>query len=99
MRIFIERFVLAVLATIVVLLAVTNPMAFSWPLRIIGVIIIVVLAAGIAANFAGSEDWRWERLRGIWWLWTIFGLSAGAALVLWLTPLLVSPQPYLIQTF
>ena len=35
---------------------------FSWPLRIIGVIVIIMVA-GIAAYFAGWEEWRWERLR------------------------------------
>ena len=86
MRVFIERFVLAILAPLVVLLAVTNPVGFSWPLKIIGVIVIVVVA-GIAAHFAGWEEWRWERLRGMWWLWAIFGLSGGVAVTLWwLTP-------------
>jgi hypothetical protein len=89
-RIFIERFVLAILAPFVVGLLTANPVGFDWPLRIIGVIVIIVLA-GIAAHFAGWEEWRWERLRGMWWLWTIFGLSAGVALVLWLFPLLLSP--------
>jgi hypothetical protein len=51
MSIFIERFLLAILATLVVLLAVTNPMGFSGAGRIIGVLIIFVLAA-IAAYFA-----------------------------------------------
>jgi hypothetical protein len=86
MRIFIERFVLAILAPLAMLLAVTNPMGFSWPLRIIGVTVIVVVA-GIAAHIAGWEEWRWERLRAMWWLWAIFGLSGGGALALWLTPL------------
>jgi len=38
-----------------------------------------------------AEKLCWERLRGLWWLWAIFGLSAGVALVLWLFPLLLSP--------
>jgi hypothetical protein len=28
---------------------------------------------------------RWERLRGLWWLWLIFGVSGGAAFGLWIT--------------
>jgi hypothetical protein len=93
MRVFIERFVLSILAPLVVLLA-TNPIGFSWPLslRIIGIIVIVVVA-GIAAYFAGWEEWRWERLRGLWWLWSIFGLSGGVALALWLIPLLAPIVP------
>jgi hypothetical protein len=91
MRVFIERFILSILAPLVVLLA-TNPIGYSWPLslRIIGIIVIVVVA-GIAAYFAGWDEWRWERLRGLWWLWSIFGLSGGVALALWLTPLLIGP--------
>src|SRR6266481_6301653 len=34
------------------------------------------------------DELRWERLRGLWWLWSIFGLSGGIALALWLTPFL-----------
>jgi hypothetical protein len=51
MNIFIERFLLAILAALAVLLAVTNPMQFSVTSRIIGVIIIFILA-GIAAYFS-----------------------------------------------
>lgn len=29
---------------------------------------------------------RWQRLRGLWWLWSIFGLSGGVTLALWLLP-------------
>ena len=36
----------------------------------------------------GAEQLRWERIRGLWWLWSIFGLSGGLALALWLTPFL-----------
>jgi hypothetical protein len=36
---------------------------------------------------------RWERLRGLWWLWCIFGLNGGIALALWLSPLLTEPLP------
>jgi disulfide bond formation protein DsbB len=60
MSIFIERFLLAILATLAVLLAVTNPMGFSGTARIIGVIIIFVLA-GIAAYF--SERVQRERVK------------------------------------
>ena len=51
MIIFIERFLLAILAAIAVLLAVTNPMGFGVAARIGGVIVIFILA-GIAAFFA-----------------------------------------------
>jgi hypothetical protein len=27
----------------------------------------------------------WERLRGLWWLWSILGLSGGVAFALWLS--------------
>jgi hypothetical protein len=60
MSIFIERFLLAILAALAVLLAVTNPMGFSGTARIIGVIIIFVLA-GIAAYF--SERVQRERVK------------------------------------
>jgi hypothetical protein len=92
MRIFIERFILGVLAPLVVLISVVNPLGFSWPQRIIGIVVIFV-AASIAAYFAGWDEWRWERLRGLWWLWSIFGLSGGIALALWLIPLITGPQP------
>jgi hypothetical protein len=39
------------------------------------------------------DEWRWELLRGLWWLWSIFGLSGGVALALWLTPLTADPRP------
>ena len=39
-----------------------------------------------------TEKLRWERLRGLWWLWTIFGLTGGVALALWLTPQTVGPS-------
>lgn len=45
MRIYIERFILAILAALAVLLAVTNPMEFSRTARILGVIVIFILAA------------------------------------------------------
>ena len=91
MRVFIERFVLGILAPLFVLLAATNPMGFSWPLRTIGIILTVVVA-GIAAYFAGWDEWRWERLRGLWWLWSMLGLSGGIVLALWLIPLAVQSQ-------
>jgi hypothetical protein len=93
MRIFIERFILTILASFVVLLAAVNPMGFSWPLRLIGIIFIVVVA-GMAAHFAGWDEWRWQRLRGVWWFWSIFGLSGGVALALWFYPRIVgSTEP------
>lgn len=91
MRIFIERFVLTILASFVVLLAAVNPIGFNWPLRIISIIGIIIVAA-IAAYFAGWDEWRWSRLSGVWWFWWIFGLSGGASLVmLWLAPFLHPP--------
>ena len=60
MSIFIERFFLAILATLAVLLAVTNPMGFSRTTRIIAVIVIFILA-GIAAYF--SEWVQRERVQ------------------------------------
>jgi multidrug efflux pump subunit AcrA (membrane-fusion protein) len=39
-----------------------------------------------------AEELRWERVRALWWLWSIFGLSGGITLALWLTPLIVGPQ-------
>jgi hypothetical protein len=53
MSVFIERFLLAILAALTVLLAVTNPIGFSDTARIIGVIIIFILA-GIAAYLSGK---------------------------------------------
>lgn len=37
----------------------------------------------------GTDKLRWERVRTLWWLWSIFGLSGGITLALWLTPLAV----------
>jgi hypothetical protein len=51
MVIFIERFLMAILATVAVLLGVTNPMGVGVAARIVGCIVIFVLAA-IAALFA-----------------------------------------------
>jgi hypothetical protein len=34
----------------------------------------------------GTDKLRWERVRGLWWLWSIFGLSGGVALALWVNP-------------
>lgn len=51
MPIFIERFVLAVLAAFVVLLAVTNPMGCRVTVKIAGVIVVVILA-GLAAYYS-----------------------------------------------
>ena len=36
-----------------------------------------------------QDQFRWERLRRLWWLWAIFGLSGGIALALWLAPLII----------
>ena len=70
MRIFIERFILGILAPLVLFIA-TTPMQISWwPTRIISIIGIVIVA-GIAAYFAGWNEWRWERIRAVWWLWSI----------------------------
>jgi len=92
MKIFIERFVLAIFASFVVLLAAINPIGFGWPLRIIGIAVIIVMA-GMAAHFAGWDEWRWKRLRGVWWFWSAIGISTVVALVVWLTPLLAPDQP------
>ena len=89
MRIFIERFILTILSSFVVLLAAVNPMGFSWPERLTSIIFIVIVA-GMAAHFAWDE-WRWQRLRGVWWFWSIFGLSGGVALALRLIPRIVGP--------
>jgi hypothetical protein len=41
-----------------------------------------------------TEKLRWERLRGLWWVWLIFGLTGGIALTPWLPGLIdVAPQP------
>jgi hypothetical protein len=66
-------------------------MGFNWPLRIGGIIVIIIVAI-MAAHFAGWDEWRWSRLSGVWWFWWIFGLSGGASLVLWLTPILHQPS-------
>jgi hypothetical protein len=41
----------------------------------------------------GAEKLRWERVRGLWWLWSISGLSGGVALALWLSPILAPVIP------
>jgi hypothetical protein len=70
---------------------------------VFGFIVLAMTSALISANvrkLADKHGWdnllvrsteklRWERLRGLWWLWSIFGLSGGVALTLWLTPLIV----------
>ena len=38
------------------------------------------------------DEWRWERLRGLWWLWSIFGLIGGVTLTLWLAPQIVGDR-------
>jgi hypothetical protein len=69
-------------------------------------ILLAMVSGLISANvrkFADKHGWdnvlvrsteklRWERVRGLWWFWSIFGVSGGVALVLWVTPLVgVSP--------
>jgi hypothetical protein len=78
MRLFVERFILAILAAVVVLLAATNPLGFNWPVRLIGIIITIALA-GVAARLAGWEESRWQRLRVTRWVSAILGLSGGFA--------------------
>ena len=43
------------------------------------------------------QIWRpklyWVNLRGLWWFWSIFGLSAGLALAPWLYPFLEDIYP------
>jgi hypothetical protein len=58
MSVFIERFLLAILAALAVLIAVPNPMGFSDTARIIDLIIIFALA-GIAAYFAERVQHKW----------------------------------------
>ena len=92
MRIYIERFILAILAALAVLLAVTNPMEFSRTAenpRCHCHLYSGCILAAIAAYFAEKHnEWRWERLRSLWWLWAIFGASGGVAFALWLIPLI-----------
>lgn len=83
MSIFIERYVLPILAALVVALALTNPLAFSWTARIIGIIVLSVVAAILACLMGWKGLWkelRWERLRVSWWLWLVLGLIGGVAL-------------------
>jgi hypothetical protein len=95
MRVFIERFILGILATVVVLLAFTNPMEWDWSARIIG-IVVSVSVAGIASHFAGWDALHWDHLRSLWWLWLIIGLGGGAAL----SPFIVGAPPgVLIQRY
>jgi hypothetical protein len=86
MRVFIERFVLGILAPVVVLLAFTNPMEWDWAARGVGIAVSIIVA-GIASYFSGWDALHWERLRSLWWLWLIIGLSGGSAL----SPLFVKP--------
>jgi hypothetical protein len=69
---------------------------------VFGFIVLAMVSALISANVRKLADkhgrdnflvrWteksRWERLRGLWWLWSIFGLSGGIALTLWVIPFL-----------
>jgi hypothetical protein len=40
-----------------------------------------------------TENWSWEHLRRVWWLWSMLGLSGGIALTLWLSPFLRGQPP------
>ena len=48
-QLYIERFILPILAAVVVALAFTNPMGFDWPARIIGIVVffIAVLSSSL----------------------------------------------------
>ena len=66
MKIFIERYLLPILAGLTLLFAATNPMGWDGRHRIIGVVVAVIFAA-ISAYFAGRQ-WElrlWERMRGL----------------------------------
>jgi hypothetical protein len=78
-RLYIASYVLPVLAALVVAFAVTNPMGFDWPARIVGIVAFSVVA-GIAVHIAGWREVPWERLRSFWWLWTVVGLIGGTIL-------------------
>jgi len=67
------------------------------------VFILLAMATANVRKFADKHGWDnllvrcieilpWERLRGLWWLWSIFGLSGGVALTLWLPGLIDVPQ-------
>ena len=60
MSVFIERFVLAILAAFFILLAVTNPMGFSWLQRGICLVTTVLLAL-LAAIFSVRHNRRMQR--------------------------------------
>lgn len=60
MSVFIERFVLAILAAFFILLAVTNPMGFSWLHRGICLVTTVLLAL-LAAIFSVRHNRRMQR--------------------------------------
>jgi hypothetical protein len=93
MRIFIERFILVILASFAILTATTPVQISWWPTRIV-TIVGIVIAAAIAAYFAGWDEWRWQRIRAVWWLWSIFGVSLGVALGFWLPPVVLGlPTP------
>jgi hypothetical protein len=59
MQVFRERFILTILASFFVLLAVTNPLKFGATARIIDILIIIVLA-GIAASPSTTIIWILE---------------------------------------
>ena len=84
-RIFLERFVLAVLAPLFLFVVLTNPLGWSVTSRVIcGIGDLIVAAA--AAYFAGWEEWRWRRVRSAWWGWLAIGGCAGALVVAYLNP-------------
>jgi hypothetical protein len=88
-RLYIERFILPILAGLVLALGITNPMGFGWPARIIGIVGFFIVA-GIAVHVAGWSDMHWKRLRGLWWLWIVIGLIGGTVLGSFITPSPVS---------
>jgi hypothetical protein len=69
---------------------------------VFGFIFLAIVSGLISANvrkLADKHGWdnflvrwteklRWERLCGLWWLWSLFGLTGGVALALWLSPFL-----------
>jgi tetratricopeptide (TPR) repeat protein len=64
MQVFRERFILTILASFFVLLAVTNPLGFGGTARIIDIMIIVVMA-GIAASPSTTIIWILEYAKDI----------------------------------
>jgi hypothetical protein len=94
-KLFLERYVITILAAIIANgLLLANPMGISWPARIIGIVIITVLAAVIAL-FSGKYDelrqrqyprlsrfillWRC-RLMSLLQMWPTIGMVVGGLL-------------------